>query len=280
MAGINPPYRCTLFFQNADAYGWTEQHWYGGGTTLDVFRPQADILVRTRAAVLTTDCFITRVRLDTSVKRMPQVLDYAGVDYATGQWPGVVNSSDDCVILRYVNYGIGVNRTFLRGIPDAMVTSDEFKPTPDYSFALQSYVTAATGPNWFVVAQMGNPQPPINGGSMVQGNPKGIRLTLPTPLPSPLPASVRISGASIIGYNGVKNVLADVTVTGGTPTYQLGGARPPANNPSGDFVKVVPLVYSSGSVQQTSLDQFTLRKPGRPFGLRAGRARTKLSLRP
>jgi hypothetical protein len=75
----------------------------------------------------------------------------------------------------------------------------------------------------------------------------------------------------------VVNVIAPA---GQSVQIQLGGARPPTNPPNTDVVFMTELVNTSGAIATTTLEQFTVRKSGRPFGLRRGRARTLLSLRP
>lgn len=267
--------RVQVFFVNAERYGWTEQHWWTGANDFATLKAAIDPLIQARAAFLTKDCSIPRVRVSTGTKRLPVILDYETVPFAGGGFQETVNSSDDAVIIKFSNTSVGYNRVFLRGIPDSMVAGDQFNPTPPYLDLLQAWINVLGGSSWAIVSHLGNQQPSVQAVSAAQNFPKGILLTLPGGTTLNPGDVVRISGSSIFGYNGYKNV---VSVTGAQAI--LGGARPPADPPASDTIFVTPIKPMPGPIQITNLEQFTLRKPGRPFGLRRGRARTSLSLRP
>lgn len=269
-----------MFFTSSEGYGWTEKHYWQGPTATSIIKPLLDTLVQQRAAMMTDDTSIDRIRIAGDFSRDPLIYDYFGNPIGIGAYAERVNNSANGVIVRSEAANVGYNRNFFRGIPDSLITGNVFTPDSSWLSAFNTLRSNIVGSGNFVVqANVDNPQAPVDVASATQSPPKGIHLVLATGGTLPFPGRVRIRGASVIGYNGVKILTRGPT--GADPLgYLCGGALPQGNNPTADHVTATPLIPLSGAVTEFFYERFAQRKPGRPFGFVRGRGRTTLSLRP
>jgi len=269
-----------LFFNSLEGYGWSETyHW---GPTVDplAFTPTVITLVGKRCAWLTKDCQMVRLRLGTAFKRDPIIYDTDAYTTSVGAINDTQNNSDNALMVRGECPGVGYNRNFCRGVPDSFVSGDEFLPDAIWTNAFNAWIAYVLTPGFFqIVASVDNPQTPVAVASLVPSSPKGIQMSITQVGPSPLTGQVRITGASVFGYNGIKTITSGPTGTL-AGAYLLGGAKPQAPNSVSDRIFATPVVPRQGDVKQYFFERFTTRKAGRPFGLRRGRARTVLSQRP
>jgi len=273
-------HRCSIFFTSSEDYGWTEDYWYTGALTSLAIDTAVQELAAARAFLLSADCRMVRARTETSNKRFVNITNLSQISSYQGQIAGTVNDPNDAVIVEFTNDLVGFNRIFMRGLPDALVVANNFQPDTAWIFNFQAYEAILLAGNWGVHSVLGNPQPTFNAKSATRGFPKGINLQVPAGSPINLGQQIRIAGSSIYGYNGVKNVVQSLGVVGGNDAWLLGGAQPPADSSVSDVIRVTPLLPAEGLITGVAYLQYTQRKAGRPFGLRRGRARTQLSLRP
>lgn len=270
----------SMFFVNSERYGWTEDYNYLGATDLASVTLAFNTLVTLRAKLLSADCSIPRVRIESTFKRYPLILDYENSNFATGKVPGTVNDSDDAVIIRLDALSVGYNRIFMRGLSDGLVTGDQFTPDPTWDSNFTNFSNLLVDGDWAVLSHLGNQQPSVIANAISPNAPKGIRLTVASTNVWAVGQQLRISGASIFGYNGVKTVVSALPPAAGLTVYLLGGAQPQAPDGIANTIHVTPLDPQFGVINGVNVEQYTLRKAGRPFGVRRGRARTVLSQRP
>lgn len=269
-----------VFFTSTNGYGWSETYRYFGSATGDLLTAGMNFLVNMRRAWLSLDAGITRIRMQSQYKRDPLIFTYNPVTTGAGQQGDTCNNSDNALLIRSEAPDIGFNRQLVRGIPDRLVTNNRFTPDSAWQTPFDAWKNFVKTSGYFgIEANVDNPQPPEQVTSMVQAFPRGFRITM-TNDTSIIPGNrVRVAGASVFGYNGVKNIVASEAPVAPRILY-AGGATPPADNPIADRVTVTQLIPRVGALTEYFVEQFTTRKAGRPFGQRLGRARTRLSLRP
>jgi len=188
----------------------------------------------------------------------------------------------DALLLRFQDDTGAYNRVFLRGLPDSLIDGEVFNSTdptwlPRYN--VYKAILETTG-NFAISSNRNNLNVPIINSTLAKNSPKGILASLPVGSSLEVGTQVRVSGASIPGYNGVHNVNVALGNVGPNPTYILGAGRMIADNPHGDQVLLHKLEPAFVEDFTVNIEQFTLRKAGRPFGQRRGRARTLLNQRP
>jgi hypothetical protein len=270
-----------MFFTTPEGYGWSEDYnWSGGIGNPNNLQPVLDNFATKRLAFASADVVLVWIRIATQYKRDPLIYDYTPRAGFKGAINTRVNDVMNAVLIRIESNGTGYNKLFTRGVPDTVVIANEFVPDSEWlgGFnAFQSYVLNSG--NLAVVASVDNPNPPVPIASLSQGDPKGIIMVLKPTFSVPFPGKVRITGASFVGYNGVKNVI-DGPPNQAALTYILGGARPNANQPAANAMKATPITPTAGLPTACFYEGLSTRKPGRFFGQRRGRARTTLSLRP
>jgi hypothetical protein len=132
------------------------------------------------------------------------------------------------------------------------------------------------GGNWNVVGTLGSPikQYPITAGSLAPASPRGIFAAISN-LTTPVGGKVRIHGAKVPGYNGLKTVTQFTAPN----LFTFGGAAPPVADNSGNAYATAIATYDS-LITNVSVSGATRRGAGRPFGLSRGRRATLYSLRP
>lgn len=274
--------KMAVIFGNEERYSWTESYHFSDALALDAEQAALNSFVQLRAKMLPTDCFIIRIRLQGGVPRYPRVYVYENIPYAHGTFAGKINSSDDALLIRLQSSQGAYNRVFMRGLPDSLVTGEQFLVDDPAWLAVynpwKAYLEAS--PNFAIVSNFNNIQPPILGGVLLKRAPKGILAEMPVGTTLAEGSQVRISGASVPGYNGTHNVQYDLGLVGATVNFVLGAGKMIIDNPDTDAVVVHPLDADVAVSFRVSMERFTLRKPGRPFGVRRGRARTLNSQRP
>lgn len=277
-----PSYNLQVFFKTLAGAGWSEHYRWIGSIDPSATIPLMTQLAQNRATLLASDCAVQWIRLQSNFKRDPLIFDFEANTSTVGpSSAATINTIDDAVLMRLEAPGVGFNRLFLRGIPDDCIAGQTLTPTPAWQTALTAYINYVVGStNFAVSASVDNPITPVSVTSASQGAPKGIVIVVPNGTPFKIPATkVRISRASVFGYNGVKNIISNVQGTS-PETILLGGAKPPANNPTTDNVLATPIAPQFAAVAQFFVERVTNRKAGRPFGLSRGRGQTRLSLRP
>jgi hypothetical protein len=267
-----------MFINSTEEYGWSEHYEYlGQQTDIPALTTYFQQMVTARAFLLTADCTIVWLRLETNFKRDPLIWDFENYPPAKGRVAGSYNTQEDALIVRSEATGIGYNRIFMRGISDAYIDGDQFNPDPQWVQNFQAYRTFLMRlGNFGVKSAVDNPQNPVECSRANQGVPRGILVL--TLVPNALDgfSVVRLSKAKFVGYNGIKNVVKE-HFGGANNAYLLGGATPQQDNTSALFA--TPVVYQTGALTDFFFERITLRKAGRPFGLIRGRRQTTLPLR-
>jgi hypothetical protein len=276
-----PSNRFQVTFQSTETYGWTENYWYNGTLDDATLRPLTAQFVLLRCAFLTQDVFLTRIKVVGQFKRDPLIFDFTGVPGAKGQIAEEVNNSSGAVQVRMQSSAVGYNKVFMRGLPDSMVTGDVFTPGAPWITGFNAFKAFLMSSGVFlVVANVDNPQPVQLATSMAPHFPKGITVTMPAGYTPPTKGQqLRITGSSIIGYNGTKTCVVAPTLTSPL-TFIVGGARPQQPPNGADTLSVQLKVPKEGAIETMFAGEYMQRKPGRPFGLVRGRRQTTLSLRP
>jgi hypothetical protein len=270
-----------VFYTTREGYGWSEDYnWSGGIGNPNNLQPVLDNFLNKRLAFMSADVQVLWIRIASAHKRDPLIYDYASRTGFQGAINTSVNDVNNAILVRIESNGTGFNRLYTRGVPDNVVNANEFSPDSTWLAGWAQFQTyVLNSGNLAVVANVDNPQTPVGIASLSQGDPKGIIAVLKPTFSLAFPGKVRITGASFVGYNGVKNVL-DGPPNQAALTYVLGGARPNANNPAASNLQATPLVSLSGLPTACFYEGLSTRRPGRFFGARRGRARTTLSLRP
>lgn len=269
-----------IMMTSIHGYGWSETYRWAGTNTGNALVGDMLNVVNKRRAWMSNDAGIVRIRLQSTFKRDPLIYSFNPTTVGVGQYGNHQNNTDNALLIRSERVGVGFNRQLVRGIPDNLVVDNQFTPDDQWLTSYNAWKAYVLGSGFFgVEAQVDNPQTPKTVASLSQATPRGIKMILGVGETLGAVTKVRITGASVFGYNGVKNVIS-----GGLPAsptlYYLGGATPPADNPVGDTMRCIPQVPLWGTIEQYFIENFTTRKAGRPFGQRPGRARTRLSLRP
>lgn len=276
-----PVFPMQVFFKTLEGEGWSERYWWEGTTDINMLTTLMKTFAQSRALMLSQDSAVQWIRLGSNFKRDPLIFDQENDPSTEGPATNAgLNTVDDAILMRLEAPGVGYNRLFFRGIPQDCIRGMSYQPTPAFQTAFMAFRNMIlTSGNFAVRAFVDNPGTPVQVLSASQGSPKGISLTVADGTTFVNIFSLRIAGASVFGYNGVKNILS-----GAQPTKPcvliLGGAKPPANNPTADMVTATPRTGFYAVVSQFFVERVTNRKAGRPFGLSRGRARTALSLRP
>lgn len=271
--------RTTIFFSSSEGYGWTENYWFNGSQTGDALTNYMISIAHKRALFLTSDSQLERIRVQGTHKRDPLIFDFENDPACIGQLAASVNNSSNAVLTRIESTDVGYNRNLIRGIPDADINQNVFEPDPNWLAGWNIWKTEIRDSgNWAVVANVDNPQPPKIPATLDQGSPRGIKVTMNGGDTLPFPGKVRVSGSSVFGYNGVKNVVLG-PVQLGPNLYMLGGARPQGPINTGDTITITPLIPLEGPPTDMFYERFTSRNPGRFFGQRRGRRVSVIPLR-
>jgi hypothetical protein len=270
-----------MFFRLTDGYGWNESWWWAGSVSdSSALTTSLNNFAKLRLALMVNDVSLLWIRLQSAYKRDPFIYDYTSQSGYIGAVNGQVNNVSNRVLVRLEKQGIGYNKIFFGGINDALIADNRWVPDAEWQSAfdaLRNFVFNSGNIN--VRASVDNPQTPVKVVAMERNFPKGIKVEVLAGSTLTVGQKVRIKGASVIGYNGVKTVVQGPPDTQPN-NYICGGAKPQQDNPDTDNVTATPYVYSAGIPDQFFAEGFSQRNPGRPFGFVRGRKPTVLSLRP
>lgn len=269
--------RLTVFFlKDQDGYGWSEKYYWNGNVTSGTLPPDVSNLYNARLGMACTTVFLTHIRIASLTKRDPFIFpinDGAGAPGTIGddQQPAEV-----ALLTHYEGVSQGFNRNFIRGIPETVTSADHYTPTPAFTAAVANYRAALVDSGTFnVQGTLGSPSAQHSITSLVGVPPRGVVMTS-TDDPGAVGDQIRVHGAKVPGYNGLKNI---VQKTGAGPFITtLGGAAPPAAaiTSGAYFTKIVR--YDT-QVADFFIEAVTRRAAGRPFGVSRGRQVTLYSLR-
>lgn len=274
------PAKFQMFFVSQEQYGWNETYWYAGQTAdRQALRNLVIFFMEKRMACATQDTRARWCRIQSQFSRDPIIVDLDGIANSVGKITENVNNTANRVMVRLEATNVGYNRAFWGGVPDSMVSKDQFTPSPAWSNAFTAWSTQVATPNTFNVrASVDNPIPAVPVNVLSRGDPRGIVAVMPVGGSLVLGKSYRIKGATSIGYNGIKTVIKDPS-TMGALTYLLGGARPQVDNSVTDHPTATLISPLSGNITNIFVENLVQRRAGRPFGLARGRKPTVLPLR-
>jgi len=266
-----------LFMKNATGYGWSERFWYAGPTDTASLVTNVQQLVVARAAILTNTCVIIRSRVANpgGVKRNPVVFTGNGAGTPGTETPPTA-SSEVALLILYQNIGVGFNRAFLRGIPERVVNVDTYAPDAAFNTNLNTFTAVLFNGLWNVRGHLSSaPQTSYHLSTIIPTPPRGWT-AIPTPdFPGGLGQQLRVTGAVIPGYNGIKTITG-VNTAGTLLTF--GGAAPPVTDISLNILATTLGAFDAPLLTAQPVG-ISRRAAGRPFGPSRGRRQTLYSLR-
>lgn len=266
-----------MFFENVDGYGWSERFWYSGDDTQPALNTNISDMANARAAMLTTNCVIKRVRVASGLKRNPFIITFMGTTSIPGTYDIPTAPSEVALLVLFQNMGVGYNRTFLRGIPREIIGADSYIPNPTFDAAINPWLTIMQGGNWNIVGTLGGAPTHYVLSALTPTPPRGYSFVCLSPPPGGAFAvgnTIRVHNTRIPGYKGLK-VITDVT---GTTVFTVGGASPPVPESGSSPYATLPSAFDA-PILSAFVEKLTRRGAGRPFGLTPGRRQTLYSLR-
>jgi hypothetical protein len=271
-------YRYQFIYKNPAGYGWSENY-DSSYAPADTFNTILPALIAARLALLSNDCELREVRAASGLYRNPATYPVSIPGTPNGQATGP-SAQDFTRILVRTESNLGYGRIFLGGIPQSWVSGDSlvWPSSVQKQFTAFVLVLTANSVNWGMNSvNTGAPKVkwPMNTG--IPSSPRGYTFISPNQTLS-VGQAIRVTGSTVIGYNGIKNV---VYVSGAAPTQlvQVGGgspSNPQATNDTLLFTYESPNFSPYINVFATGV---THRKSGRPFGVRRGRASNTVPLR-
>ena len=269
--------KLVLFFKGDTGFGWSESYRLAAGLSEPQTLIAAQGLVQQRIKLLVNKAEVVWCRIQSSVKRDPIILAASSFPAVVGVINDDVNRDSDALLMRLESNGHGFNRVFLKGIPDLAIVGDTWTMTAETVAGFNSLKAYLTGPNNFVVeSNVDNPNDPVSIVNLLPAFPRGYQFSLDAGNPAPPPFAVgdqvRVSGANIYGYNGVKTILF-TQVVNNVRQYTVGGASPQVVQPNAVTTAKL-LTPSEGPIQFCFIERATSHRSGRPFGLAAGRRRS------
>ena len=272
---VAPSAKLTMYFKNADGYGWSENFYYNGSLSNPAFTSNVSQLVSARASILTNTCNITHLRVASSLSRAPYVFSLnPGGTVGTEMPP---TAEEEVALLVRLVSGVSprYNRHFMRGIPARVTNVDEYTPDLTFINEFNNFVAVITNGLWNIhslIASVPNPKIPCT--LLGPTPPRGIVTTLNTAGPV-VGNVVRIRGAIVPGYNGLKTVTA---VSSSGLIITMGGASPAATDTGMNATVQVQQLFDE-TIGNMFVESLSRRAGGRPFGLSRGRKPTLYSLR-
>lgn len=266
--------KLTLFFKDTSGFGWSENFYYSGPMADPTLTANIDEIVTKRAGILTSDCKITHARLASSTKRFPTIFSLSGGTGTPGGETPPTAVSEASLLCRFSSVALGYNRPFLRGIPQRVISGDNYAPDATFTMNLNTLFAALQDGDWNVVGTLGGAPDRFAVTNIVPLSPRGYGFTLPagSPLVPVVGQLLRMHNCKVPGYNGLKRVTA---VIGGV-NINVGGAAPPVADPSTSAYVTVPGSFDN-LISTCAPEGISRRAPGRPFGLSVGRRRTLYS---
>jgi len=240
--------QCTLQFKNSTGYGWSEQYHYNGANDLADATANINAMANARAGFLTSTCLLQRARLATTTPRLVQIIQLnSGAGYPGRETPPT-DASEVALEAILQSATIGYNRKFIRGIPERVTGGDQYLPDMPFTDALNAWVAVLiAGDLWHIV---GKPQTPtmFSASALDATLPRGYTFLAPS-AGFVVGDRIRMTGATVPGYNGVKTVTQVLDAT--TGLYQVGGASPPVNQPASNTKVFLLGGYDLGIVTAT-----------------------------
>lgn len=269
--------KVVLFFRSASGYGWTETLYYIGSPS-NVLTTLAPLASR-RKDILAQDCALDHARISTAFARDPYYENLNPAGGFNGNAPVESTADFEALLINLDSQAGGYGRIFLRGVPDLMVTGDNFTPTTDYLAKLNIWMTMLESPTVWAVQSSLTPGPKVRYPItlLTPNSPRGY--TFQSSALTVIQGQVlRVHNATITGYNGEKTVVMTELIPGATK-YTVGGAKPAVENPLGDNVYVTLVNYNYLGITRVRPERITRRSAGRPFGQRRGRQASTIPLR-
>jgi hypothetical protein len=298
------PYRIQLFFSDP-LYGWSEDY-LNGVVSYAAAEVALNALLRLAMLSPTVQCVYSRIsdvtiHGDADVKVPDPGTNYGtygGKTFAAG-----AAASDDALLVRLSDVTFThFDHIFLRGVPSTIFFENSYIKQAAFVNAFQAWAAQLTAPgnNWLIFSQKNwawtRPAVPIGlitpqspRGFVIQGEtafPPVVGPPPPAVVPFGVGSAVRISRVArqMYGSNGIK-IVSMVGPPALAPylwSYTMGGATPAGTYSGGGMMQWVPsLLHGEGTyaITKVQIMRKTERKPGRPFGLSAGRRSTALPLR-
>lgn len=269
-----------MIFNGPSIYGWDERFYYNGPTDHPSLNAALADLITARAACLTSNCSIVRLRVATGNYRNPYILNPNAGSGTPGNETPPTAVPEAALLLLLQGNPSGVNRSFLRGIPDRIVTATGYAPDSTWNMNLGQLFTLLENGMWSVAGQPGgvSPMQYVMAG-LTPISPRGYTFTYTLPMGGTAPTVgqvVRVHSTIVPGYAGLKLIT---NIDPGPPiVVTVGGAAPGALDTAVKPYFTYPIPYAF-PIQTIQPDGITSRKPGRPFSLRRGRGQTVWSLR-
>lgn len=283
--------KCTYFYSQF-GQGWTHSFYntYSGG--LDSFKATANDLARSLMGLVCKSTFLDYIRLsDDAVRGDSLVISPGSVQSGSGFTPvqGIMKDppaeANTCIEVRCNAGTLNRKALFISGIQVAEAdAADPFIPSPAFLNAVNDLGRTLVSASWSFKAR---------DTSAVKNN---IQAAAPVAPPGPaqwllqfngnpgltIGQQVIITGVRPVGIGLTgKYFVASITSSGGIWTVGINGGSP---------AKSLQVVYFGGGVVQSILSTLlnitslqirraSSRKRGRFFGQRAGRIKSKASIR-
>jgi hypothetical protein len=233
-----------------------------------------------RMALATTSIFCQHIRIGSAVGRSPFTYFPNPQGNGAGTYPPPSLPSDAGLLIALYSSARYVNKVFLRGLPESIVSLEEKIPDGAWDNAFSAFSDFLVGTGLVCIRTvLGTVYTHKTIVSITHASPKGIRLIIPTADTLNVGDTIRIHGVSIPGYNGLKVVAQSVGPVSTGNLYVLGGANPISDPPTTDQSYYTAQTVQMPALATIEIERPTNRKTGRPFDLPRGRARTLFSLR-
>jgi len=269
-----PSQQLTLFFASSSGFGWTET--YNTTAAGSALAPLVQSLINARALILGEDCSITRTRLRTGTKRQVIIGTAGGGTGVIGSQHVPTCSEEVALECLFQSNAGGFNRKFIRGIPEAVISSNQYIVTSDFDPYLRAYLNLMKAGQFNVVGRLNTAGPKLAIQTITPTPPRGFTMQAPG-LVAPNGSVLRLSQVAIPGYNN--NKVVQMQTAGPTTLFFMGGAAPAATPPLDQgMVQLYGLPYDN-TITAANISSVSRRAAGRPFGPSRGRRPTLYSLR-
>jgi hypothetical protein len=280
--GIAP--ECSFFFEDTMNDGWSETYHLTQPLTpaqaISIFNEFSPL----RMALSPNTVVLLRARFPGQFAHAPIIVEGTGGVGVVGTYTGAnANQLPSSVAIRcglISNQGLK-NYIYLRGLPESKVHGDNIAADSTWDTAFTNFANGIVGqPAFCINTSIPTPGSKLPILNLEAGDPKGILMVLSLKDPQ-LDKGwvVDIHNAGIPGYNGHKVVQTITTTTAANTVYQLGGASPKVDPPSGNNALYSVPQWQQVAIVQVTPENVSQRKSGRPFGQRRGRAATLFSQR-
>jgi hypothetical protein len=266
--------RTTLFFLDGTGYGWSETFYYAGSPDIPTTTLSVLALATARAGILTSTCTLTHARVESFVARNPVIIPLAAGAGIPGSETPPTAPSEVALLVRLAAGLTGYNRPFMRGIPLRVVQADTFVPDAAFTAELNVLFGVLNTSIWNAVGTLGGSPTHLPITTLVPTSPRGFSITFAAAQALTLGQTLRIAGARVPGYNGLKRIVE----INSPVIAQVGGAAPPVPDSGSSPYALIPGTFDA-QITDTFVERLTRRAAGRPFGQSRGRKPTLYSLR-